>query len=56
MTKWQFIEITSEVAACICSVIGFFASVKNDEDLDDRVRRIMLEDKTGRQDERRDTV
>lgn len=46
MKKWDVVELGSEIVGAICCVIGIIASVKRDEDLDERVHRIMLEDKT----------
>ena len=53
MKKWEFLEAVGEIGAAICGIVAFFASVKRDEDLDDRVRRIVLEDKANKDDERK---
>ena len=45
MRKWGIIEIAAEVVCGVATVVSLIAGAKNDEDLDDRVRRIMCEDK-----------
>lgn len=50
--KWEFLEAVGEIGAAICGIVAFFASVKRDEDLDERVRRIVLEDRA-KDDERK---
>lgn len=52
MKKWEFLEAVGEIGAAICGIVAFFASVKRDEDLDERVRRIVLEDRA-KDDERK---
>ncbi len=42
--KWGTVELVSEVVVGIASVISIIANLKNDEDLDDRVKRIMYEE------------
>ena len=45
MKKWAFIEAVGEIGAAVFGILAFFASVKRDEDLDERVHRLMLEDR-----------
>lgn len=45
MSKWDIVGFICELATGIFGAVGFVAAMKTNEDLDDRVRRIMLEDK-----------
>ena len=45
MRKWGTIEIAAEVVCGIATVVSLIAGAKNDEDLDDRVKRIIHEEK-----------
>ena len=53
MKKWAFIEMVGEIGAAVFGIMAFFASIKRDEDVDERVHRLMLEDKANRDDERK---
>ena len=44
MRKWGAIELVAEVIGGIATVVGIFAGIKDDEDLDERVKRIMNEE------------
>lgn len=44
MRKWGIVEIAAEVVCGIATVVSLIAGAKNDEDLDDRVKRIMNEE------------
>ena len=44
MRKWGIVEIAAEVVCGIATVVSLIAGAKNDEDLDDRVKRIMHEE------------
>jgi hypothetical protein len=41
MKKWGAIEIVAEVICGIATVVSLIAGAKNDEDLDERVERIL---------------
>ena len=43
MRTWGIVEIVAEVACGVATVVSLIAGAKNDEDLDDRVKRIMKE-------------
>lgn len=43
MRKWGIVEIVAEVVCGVATVVSLIAGAKNDEDLDDRVKRIMKE-------------
>jgi hypothetical protein len=43
--KWGFIELGAEIVCGVATVVSLIAGMKNDEDLDDRVKRIMHEEK-----------
>lgn len=45
MRTWGIVEIAAEVVCGIATVVSLVAGAKNDEDLDDRVKRIMHEEK-----------
>lgn len=45
MRTWGIVEIAAEVVCDIATVVSLVAGAKNDEDLDDRVKRIMHEEK-----------
>lgn len=42
--KWSVIELAAEVIGGLATVVSLIAGMKNDEDLDDRVKRIMHEE------------
>ena len=42
--KWSVIELAAEVIGGVATVVSLIAGMKNDEDLDDRVKRIMHEE------------
>lgn len=42
--KWGFIELGAEIVCGVATVVSIIAGIKNDEDLDDRVKRIMHEE------------
>jgi hypothetical protein len=44
MRTWGIVEIAAEVVCGIATVVSLVAGAKNDEDLDDRVKRIMHEE------------
>ena len=44
MKKWGAIQLVAEAVTGIASVISIVAGFKNDEDLDERVRRILDND------------
>jgi hypothetical protein len=42
--KWGAIELGAEIICGIATVVSLIAGMKNDEDLDERVKRIMYEE------------
>ena len=42
--KWGWIELGAEIVCGIATVVSLVAGMKNDEDLDERVKRIMCEE------------
>lgn len=44
MRKWGAVEIVAEVVCGVATVVSLIAGAKNDEDLDDRVKRIIHEE------------
>lgn len=42
--KWGWIELGAEIVCGIATVVSLVAGIKNDEDLDERVKRIMSEE------------
>lgn len=43
--KWTIIEGAAEVVGFVATIVGLVAGFKNDEDFDDRVKRVMHEEK-----------
>ena len=43
--KWGFIELGAEIVCGVATVVSLIAGMKNEEDLDERVKRIMNEEK-----------
>lgn len=46
MKKWDIVALATEIGGAICAVIGLIAASKKEEDLEDKVHRLMLEDKS----------
>lgn len=42
--KWGIIELGAEIVCGVATVVSIIAGIKNDEDLDDRVKRIIREE------------
>ncbi len=42
--KWGIVELGAEIVCGVATVVSIIAGIKNDEDLDDRVKRIMREE------------
>lgn len=49
MKKWAAIELIADVCVAAFGVLSLVASVKRDEDLDERVHRIIMQEKYGEQ-------
>lgn len=49
MSKWDIIKIVSLLAAAGFEILDTVADWKRGEDLDDRIKRVALEDKTDRE-------
>lgn len=43
--KWTVIEGVADVIGFAATIVGLFAGFKNDEDFDERVKRVVYEEK-----------
>lgn len=48
MKKWDAIELISDIGVALFGVLSLVASFKRDEDLDERVRRIINQERYGK--------
>lgn len=42
--KWGAIELGAEIVCGVATIVSLIAGIKNDEDLDERVKRIINEE------------
>ena len=42
--KWTIIEGVAEAVGFVATIVGLFAGFKNDEDFDERVKRVVSEE------------
>lgn len=42
--KWGTIELGAEIVCGVATIVSLIAGIKNDEDLDERVKRIINEE------------